>query len=211
MTDELTLFDLPTTQPQPASADGRTGRGRARETYARTVTADITVQRIPVLREAALLAFDDSPAIPIGGADDDGLDTREQIATDSAAALSWLLDPTQDLWPLLEAEAIDLLAGDIDIDQTSPTQCRARWAVTVKLRDVAAFRRVALASCPAADPAVREEINRSLAAAWQHAADPYAPLRHIPGVTVASIEVAVEHLHARSGRQAHDGCRHQSW
>jgi len=51
----------------------------------------------------------------------------------------------------------------------------------------------------------REEINRSLAGAWQHAADPYAPLRHIPGVTVTPIEVTVEHLHARSGRQLHDG------
>jgi hypothetical protein len=146
VTDELALFDLPTPQPPPARKDARTGRGRARETYARTVTAHITVQRVPILREAALRAFDDSPTIPVGDADDDGPDTREQIATDSGAALSWLLDPTQDLWPLLEADAIDLVAVDIDIDQTSPTRCRARWSVTVKLRDVTAFREVALAS-----------------------------------------------------------------
>ncbi len=68
-----------------------------------------------------------------------------------------------------------------------------------------AFRRVALAACPTDDVTAREEINRSLAGAWQHAADPYAPLRHIPGVTVTPIEVTVEHLHARSGRQLHDG------
>jgi len=204
VTDELALFDLPTPQPQSAATDARTGQGRARETHARTVTADVTVQRIPVLREAALRAYDDSPAIPIGDADDDRPDTREQIATDSSAALSWLLDPTQNLWPLLEADAIHLLAVDIDIDQTTPTPCRARWTVTVKLRDVAAFRQVALATCPTDNVTAREEINRSLAAAWQHAADPYAPLRHIPGITFTPIEVTVEHLHARSGRQPHD-------
>jgi len=205
MTDEPALFDLPTAQPRPVPVDTRTGRGRTRETYARTVTADITVQRIPVLREAALRAYDDSPAIPFGDADDDdGLDTREQIATDSGAALSWLLDPTQDLWALLEADAMDLVAVDIDIDLDAPTRCRARWTVAVKLRDVAAFRRVALASCPTAPAADREEIDHSLAAAWQHAADPFGPLRHIPGITFTPVEVSVEHLHARPRRQEPD-------
>jgi hypothetical protein len=206
MTDELALFDLPTAQPQPGPVDKRTGRGRTRETYARTVTADITVQRVPVLREAALRAYDDSPAIPVGDADDEAPDAREQIATDSGAALSWLLDPTQDLWALLEADAMDLVSVDIDIDidLDAPTRCRARWTVTVKLRDVAAFRRVALASCPTAPAADREEIDHSLSAAWQHAADPYAPLRHIPGITFTPVEVSVEHLHARPRRQEHD-------
>jgi hypothetical protein len=115
-----------------------------------------------------------------------------------------LLDPTQDLWALLEAGAMDLVAVDIDVDLDAPTRCRARWTVTVKLRDVAAFRRVALASCPTAPAADREEINHSLAAAWQHAADPYAPLRHIPGITFTPVEVSVEHLHARPRRQEHD-------
>jgi hypothetical protein len=159
------------------------------------------VQRIPVLLEAALRAYDDSPAVPVGDADDDAPDTREQIATDSSAALGWLLDPTQDLWALLEADAIDLVAVDIDIDLAAPTRFQVRWSATVKLRDVAAFRAIALASCPTAHAAAREEINHSLAAAWQHAADPYVPLRRIPGITFTPIEVSVEHLHARSRRQ----------
>jgi hypothetical protein len=95
---------------------------------------------------------------------------------------------------LLEAGAIDLRAVDVDIDQLSGTRFRARWAVAVKLRDMAVFRRVARACCPAADTAARDEITRSLAAAWQYAADPYALLRHIPGVTTTPVEVRLRRL-----------------
>jgi hypothetical protein len=58
--DEPTLFDLPPTPRAPASS--RAGRGRSRETYARTVVVDVTLQRPSVLRDAALRAFDDAPA-----------------------------------------------------------------------------------------------------------------------------------------------------
>jgi hypothetical protein len=46
----------------------RTGRGRARETYARTVIADVRVRRLAVLRAAALRSFDESPMVVVGEA-----------------------------------------------------------------------------------------------------------------------------------------------
>ncbi len=61
------------------------------------MTADVTVQRIPVLLDAAVRAFDDSQMVDIGevDSDDEAPDSREQIGRDPATALSWLLDPTE--------------------------------------------------------------------------------------------------------------------
>jgi hypothetical protein len=79
MSDELGLFDMPAPEPRPAST--RSGRGRARERYVRSVTADVTVQRVPVLLDAAVRAFDDSLAVDVGEVDvaDEVPDSREQI------------------------------------------------------------------------------------------------------------------------------------
>jgi hypothetical protein len=197
MADELALFDLPARDaPAPRS---RTGRGRAGETYARTVVADVSVRRMSALHAEALRSFDVSPSIVVDelDIDDDRPDSRAAIARDPIAALGWLLDPVASLWPLIEADAVHLYTVDIDYDtsEASPTRCRLRWKVMVKLRDVAAFRRIAHEANP--DPAAAADIDATIAAAWRHAVEPYAPLRAIPGITWRPVEVSVEHVPAR--------------
>lgn len=193
----MALFDLPAPEPRPAATGSDRGRARAR--YARTVTVDVTVQRVPVLLDAALRAFDASPAVDLGEADvdDEVPDSRAQIGQDPAAALSWLLDPLDGMWPLLEAGSVLVLGAEIDVDERSATRYRLRWTVTVQLRDVAAFRRIALDACPAEGTAARAEIETSLAAAWQQAAPPFAPLARIPGITWSPLEAVVAHVPAR--------------
>jgi hypothetical protein len=197
MSDDLALFDLPAPEPPPAAS--RSDRGRAGYRYTRSVTAEVTVQRIPVLLDAAVRAFDDSTMIDIGGvdADDEAPDSREQIGHDPAAALGWLLDPTDGMRPLLEAGSATVLKVDIDTTELSPARYQLRWMVMIQLRDVAAFRRVAWDTCPAEDTAARAEISTSLAAAWQRAAPPFAPLRRIPGITWSPVETVVAHVPAR--------------
>lgn len=197
MSDELALFDLPAPEPRPAST--RSGPGRARERYTRTVTADVTVQRIPVLLDAAVRAFDNGPAVDLGEVDgeDEAPDSRAQIGQDPAAALSWLLDPLDGMWPLLETGSALVLSVEIDVDELSSARYRLRWTVTVQLRDVAALRRIALDACPAEDTATRTEIEASLAAAWHQAVSPFAPLEGIPGITWSPIEAMVAHVPAR--------------
>lgn len=196
MSDDLTLFDLPAPEPPAAS---RSDRGRAGYRYARSVAAEVTVQRIPVLLDAAVQAFDASPTFEIGevDVDDEAPDSREQIGRDPAAALGWLLDPTDGMWPLLEAGSATVLEVDIDTSEVLPGRCRVRWTVVIQLRDVAAFRRVASDACSAEDTAARAEIAESLTAAWQRAAPPFAPLHRIPGITWSPVEAIVAHVPAR--------------
>jgi len=64
MGDQSALFDLPGSDlPGPGSPvqRSRTDRGRARQTYARTVLADVRVRRRTVLHAKALRSFDNSP------------------------------------------------------------------------------------------------------------------------------------------------------
>jgi hypothetical protein len=117
------------------------------------------------------------------------------------ASRRWLLDPTAGLRPLIEADAVRLPTAGIDLQPSTPTGCRARWTVTVKLSDVAAFRQIAVDACPP-DNAARAEIATSLATARHWAAEPLAPLRHIPGITWTPVEVVVE---LRPTRYQHDG------
>jgi hypothetical protein len=197
MSDDLTLFELPAPEPPPAVS--RSNRGRAGYRYARSVTAEVTVQRVPVLLDAAVQAFDDGTMIDLGeiDADDEAPDSREQIGRDPAAALGWLLDPTDGMWPLLEAGCATVLEVDIDTSEVAPARYQVRWTVTIQLRDVAAFRRIAADACPAEDTTARAEIAQSLAAAWQRAAPPFAPLRRIPGITWSPVEAVVAHVPAR--------------
>lgn len=202
--DELALFDLPSAAVESRESSSRTpGRGRARETYARRVVADVTVIRESVLREAALRVLDEGVAIDLGPAEGDVADDpdpRAEIEESAVAALTWVLEPTADLWCLLEADAFLLTNVEISVDETSSAACQVSWTVTVKLRDVAALRAAALAACPAGDAGRQQEIERSLAAAWNLAADPYAPLRDVPGIAWTGRGVDVEQVYARQRR-----------
>jgi hypothetical protein len=122
------------------------------------------------------------PVLIIGDVDEaeeDDQETRRQLGRDWLAALRWLIDATAGLWPLIEADAVRILAADIDLHPTGPTACRVRSAVTVKLRDVTAFRQCAVDACPPEDTTARAEIATGFGVAWQWAAEPYAPLRRI--------------------------------
>ncbi len=120
------------------------------------------------------------------------------MATSSAAALGWCLEPTTGLWPLLDAGALQVAAVNLAVDEVAAARVQACWTVTVMIRDVRAVRELALAACPVTDVDARIEIERSFAAAWHRAADPYAPMTGIPGVVWAPVEVTVEQILARS-------------
>jgi len=197
MHEQPGLFDVPTPE---LAAPPRTGRGRARETYARIVVADVVVQDAAVLRAAALRALDGGIVVAErpGPPDDDLLDPRDEVATSSAAALEWCLEPTAGLWPLLDAGAVQVAAADLAVDEVAAARVRAHWTVTITIRDVRAVRELALAACPVTDMDARTEIERSFAAAWHRAADPYAPMSEIPGVVWTPVEVTIEQVLARS-------------
>jgi hypothetical protein len=108
-----------------------------------------------------------------------------------------LLNPVDGMWPPLEAGSAAVLSAEIDVDEVSLAQYRLRWTVTIQLRDVAAFRRIALNACSAEEAATRGEIEASLAVAWQQAAPPFAPLLRIPGITWSPVEAVVAHVPAR--------------
>jgi hypothetical protein len=192
--DEPTLFDLPAQPDVPVASTA--GRGRPRERYRRTVTAQVRVVRPAVLRERALADLDGGVLIDLGPAREDDGDipgTHEQIAESAAGALEWLIDPTAGLWPLLEADAFVVESAEVSLEELSDLDHVASWTVQVKLRDVDTLRRLAAEAAPQA----AAEIERDLAVAWNHAADPYTPMTVVPGITWQPTEVSVERVYAR--------------
>ncbi len=116
MNDQPGLFDLIVPEvPAPA----RSGRGRARETYARTVVADVTIQNRQALRAAALGVLDGGIVLIGESSDepDDLLDPRKEIATSDAAAVHWCLEPTTGMELLLESGAVRILSIDMGCDE----------------------------------------------------------------------------------------------
>jgi hypothetical protein len=197
MSDQAGLFDLP--DPVPPRPPTRSGRGRARETFARTVVADVLVHDAGELHAEASRALDNS--VVIGEAadaeDDDLSDLREEISTSPAAAMQWCVEPTMGMGRLLESGAVRINMLDLSAEDNSPGLVRVAWTVTVKILDAAAVRKLALTACPATDVAARTEIEQSFAAAWHWAADPHAPLTAISGVTGTSVEVTVQQVLSR--------------
>jgi len=200
MTDDLALFDLPTS-PRPVGPP-RVERGQPGGTYERTVVAEVTVTDAEALCAAAVHAFDSAPSITIPCNDqgnhideEDEAETgeREMLASDPGAALSWLIEPVDSHLPLDEAGAARTYASKVEVEDSAEAGSRVRWAVMLKVQDVTAFRQLSLDVGPDADPA---EIANSIAAAWNHAAQPYAPLRRIPGISWTPVDVRVEHIPA---------------
>ncbi|MGH3720470.1 MAG: hypothetical protein ACRDRI_16820 [Pseudonocardiaceae bacterium] len=203
MKDQPRLFEL---ADLDVAAPARSGRGRARETYARTVVADVTIQDHHTLRAAALRAFSGGIVLldlPSDGPDDLP-DTEEEIDTSDAAAVQWCLEPTTGMELLLESGVARILSIDTGCDEVEPeptsdaaTQVRAWWTVTVRIGDAAAARELALASCPVTDADARTEIDRSFSAVWHWTAPPYAPMADIAGVTWSPVGVTVKQVLAR--------------
>jgi hypothetical protein len=198
MSDQAGLFGLP--DPVPSRSPTRSGRGRARETFARTVTADGSVHDASALRAEALRVLQHSVVIgeAAGAEDDDLADLREEISLSAAAAVEYCVEPTMGMGPLLESGSVRIGKIDLSAEERSAELVRVGWTVTVKILDAAAVRELALGACAPTDVATRTEIEQSFAAAWNRAADPHAPLAAIPGVTWTSVEATVKQVLSHS-------------
>lgn len=187
------LFDLPAPAMPPVT--GSPGPGRSGQRWQRAVTAQVVVRDLAVLCDRALADFDSGTFIEIGDADDDEdlPDTREVIASTAEGALDWLLDPTVGLWPLLESGAIRLEVAEHAVDQVADREFQVAWSVQLQLGDLAALRALAVQNAPEA----ADDINRSVAAAWNHAADPAAPLARIPAITWTVTDITVDRVTRR--------------
>lgn len=198
------LFDLPA--EERATTPVRRQRGRKRERWARTVTAEVTIVDPEILRAVAVRARQDAVTVEFETAPDDSDPTSvtdsdlgnppASAGGDACDSLVWLLWPTAGLEPALEAEAFQVLTQDCQVAAESADRCTLTWSVSVRLKDVDALRRLAAQAKPVEAAAIAD----SLAVAWQHAADPYAPLRSIPGISWQPASVEVEHLPARAAR-----------
>ncbi|HYO20022.1 MAG TPA: hypothetical protein VES02_15295 [Dermatophilaceae bacterium] len=194
--NEPGLFELPARE-RPGTAN-RELRGRNRQTWARTATAEVTVIDAEALHEAAAPAAQNAVTIELR-ADPDVEDTEPGTSHVAPAgnafdALGWLICPTAGLAGPLEAGAFRVLSMDSQVVAESGDRGTVTWTVTVKLTDVDELRRLAAEAHPDAGGLIAD----SLAVAWQHAADPFAPLRSIPGIAWRPGEVDVEHLPARA-------------
>jgi hypothetical protein len=174
------LFEL--TDPEPKTPPQRPQRGRNRETWALTVTAEVAIVDAAAVTEAAARAEADGVMIGVSAdpvAEDSsrsGADTRP--ADGASDLLNRLIWPTDGLDALREAGAFRIVSVDSEVGGESADRRTVTWTVTVKLIDVDRLRRLATQ----AHPDEAGLIADSLAAAWQRAADPFAPLRSIPGI-----------------------------
>ncbi len=183
MTSQPSLFDLPEPAPTPTARAPR-DHGRRGEHWTRTVVADLHVVDRHALRDAAHRRLSDAVTIDLGPADDpdeDLLDPHEEIVTSDAAAVRWWTEPTTGTWPQL-AEALRLDVVDLDATDTSPRQVRARWSVTVTITDIDLLRTQAPG---------QGDADETFPGLWNRAADPFAPLAGLPGVTWAPVSVEV--------------------
>jgi len=194
--NEPGLFELPDLGPPALSARSR--RGRNRETWARTATAEVRIVDAGALREALARVEQDALTIDVRADLADVVPEQDNVlsAIDAFDALAWLIWPTDGLDELLEAGALRILSVESEAVAESKNQGRATWTVTVKLTDVDQLRRLALQ----ANPEDAGSIAHDLAVAWRNAADPFAPLRSIPGIDWRPGQVNVEHLHKRAAK-----------
>lgn len=171
------LFDLP--DPDPSAPALRPPRGRNRETWARTATAGVTIIDAAAVNEAVARAEANGVTVGAGSVAVDPPRTETEAKPPDRAldSLAWLIWPTDGQEALLEAGAFRIVSVDSEVVAESPDRGTATWTITVKLTDVDRLRRLATQAHP--DEAAL--IVDSLAAAWGHAADPFAPLRSIPG------------------------------
>lgn len=131
---------------------------------------------------------------PIGDVDGAEPETAHVAPTGGVFdALGWLIWPTDGVEDLLEADAVRFVSAVSDVVAESDDRCTVTWTVAVKLTDVDELRRIAVEAQPDAAGLIAD----SLAVAWQHAADPFEPLRSIPGIDWLPVQVRVEHLSAR--------------
>jgi hypothetical protein len=192
------LFDLPdrvrlTSPEKPLGA-------RNRETWTRTATAEVTILDAAAVHEAVARVEENAVTIGFGAdgvaeeTDSEVLET--QLADDGFRALRWLIWRTDGMEAALEAGAFRVLSADSEIEAASMDRGTVTWTVTVKLTDLDGLRRLAAGAHTGEAAAIAD----SLAVAWQGAADPFAPLRSIPGIVWRPGPVDIEHMPARATR-----------
>ncbi len=187
MTEQPGLFEQPD-RPAPPPPHDPGSRPRRGERWIRTVVADLHVVDTRALRDAAHHRLSSATVVELGPAgpdEDDQLDPHDEIITSNAAAVRWWIEPTEGLWPQL-AEALRIDAVALDATDEGPRHVRVEWAVTVRIADVHPVRQHA--HNPGEPPG---RSGGSFADDWNRAADPYAPLAGLPGVTWTPIAVEV--------------------
>ena len=192
--DDPGLFEM-VVDAAPTSST-RPGRGRMRETRVCTVSADATIVD-PAALDAAVAQAEADGFLVATSLDDNGDEASDDRGDGTVAGfdrVGWLLWPTDGLDSVLEADAFDVREVTTEVSAVSDVEGTVTWSVTVRLRDVSALRRIAVAARPEESPA----ITQSLAAAWQCAVDPFAPIRSVPGITWQPGAVEILHLPARA-------------
>jgi len=193
------LFDLPELEPEPTSRSSHAPprRGRNRETWACTATAEVAIVDASSVTAALTRYLNDTVVVDAFSGEVIEDPASEDAGPDPVLPplpqLNWLIWPTDGLEGILGEGAFRVL--DVESAVTTETYDRGTitWTVTVKLTDVQLLRRVATR----AHPADADLIADSLAVAWQRAADPFAPLHSIPGISWRPLSVEVEHVSAR--------------
>lgn len=188
------LFELPDAEPQPSRPRPR--RGKKKESWTRTVTAEVVIVDQATVEEAAARADENSVIVdwntgPLGSAlSAPETGAKPDLEPEPAPApepepeptiwdrLAWMIWPNHGLDHLVEADAFRVIAIESAVEGESDDRGTAILAVTVKLIDVPALRRLATQAHP--DDAAL--IADDFAAAWHRADDPFAPLHAIPGI-----------------------------
>lgn len=147
--DQPGLFQLPDHQPQAPAQPPQ--RGKNRQVWELTATAEVTISDASDLQAAA--RSNEGVVIAASGGDL-GLDDAEPEEPDTAPgddvfdALAWLIWPSHGLEEALEAGALRILSVESEARGDSVDHGTATWSVTAKLTDVEALRRLAARACP---------------------------------------------------------------
>lgn len=188
------LFDMPQLEPRVPRPSPH--RGRNRETWRRRVTVEVTILDAAAVargaKEAERNTVDLGP-VPDGEAVGPAPEEAPGSPVDTIAGLIWATDGQHDL---MEAGAFRIMEITSEVADKSSNRGVITWSSTVKLTHVERLRELASRTHPADGALIADDLE----VAWNHAADPYAPIRWVPGIAWRPLTVAVEHLPARPRR-----------
>ena len=198
-TVEPGLFDLPEPAPEPTPqpSPARPRPGRNRETWSCTVSAEVAIVDAAAVTAALAQYREDTVVVDAfsGAVIEDP--ASEEAGPDPTLPplpqLAWLIWPTGGVEELLEEGAFRVFDVESAVTSQAADRGTATWTITVKLTDVQVLRRLATR----AQPADAVLIASSLAVAWLRAADSFAPLRSIPGISWRPVSVDIAHVPAR--------------
>lgn len=164
----------------------------------RTVTAEVTIIDVAAVEHAVKVAERNAVSIDLGRVpDEEDIGTAYEEApgtsVDLVAGSIWATDGQHDL---IETGAFRITEITSEVVDDSGTSGALSWSTTVTLTHVERLRELATRAHPADGAPIEDDLK----VAWNHAADPYAPIRSMPGIEWQPLTVDVEHLPARPGR-----------